>query len=1236
MSSKETKAILKEVREAIKTENFNDAIEKCEALLQDEPNNYMAYLLLGAAYQNSNKDQAAKYLRKAVEFSPAAPTVALQGLANCAPLNELPKIYEQLLDLVPEKSSYYFERLYVAGINNRCVGEECFNILKSEFKRNDQDVERRKYVLKYLAQLWVHFDFDVVEEDETTYKYALEELIADPDAEQYLNAYKRYLKLLYKKGDYTNCIKHACAVTEKYPHDIYAYEWVCKIYCECREVATECLNNQNQNIEQYVAALLQLNKNASLGLLIKAIEFYEQRQFVAARDLLYRVRELQPTYTIALELLARVEMVIGVWSMALSIWCKIGKKNSVEHALCLSHVSNEKAQLRETTEMLQKFDQNEDVMAVLARCYFKLGYIDQLKTLQLSILQQAEFLETPEAAIDLLQSCADTESFETLFLLSKLHLQLSHYATALNCMLKATRLQPYCAECFHYLGKIYYITKDIVRARKCFEKCVSLNPLCEDAVNNLSAIYQQLAEEDLNAALLLNTLQHMEFNDSKRIHYKLGLHFFNVNKWDDAIQSFRTAIKLDVSCMHYWESLGDAYAERGSYNSAIRVFQKILEMNPHNIYAKLQIALIKSTVRMYPEAIAEFDELLRTHPDYLPGLKGAAEAHIGLANNLKLEHLYGRCKYHLQMAVNHLQRAFLSLNDNNMFWLWRLTANVFVQTSRMPSSLAYLEVSGKLAKLEDETAILSRKDLFILAARFYTCAIKLKSNTFIWYEFALCCYYCAVYVPDVAVTQLELATKACKMAIHEQSDRWQNWNLLGVINLHNVINNLALAQHCFIQALTLERKSYMSWTNLGALYLKLGEIKLANQAFQRAQQSSPIYGNAWIGQAMIAEAIGEEEEALDLFRHCQQFEYHPESALGYAHWVCTVLADPQKCEITHYRHAINSMYADVVALDAINWYVVNEEKDATLAALSFQGFLNLQQKHYRPAERAYLQAVESTVATTNEQRDKLLTNLGYLYLKMNRPNDAINVFNRVTHASLKAIIGLALAFVRAGQHQEAYSLYNSVLKSLVADNEDKAGMILVAMAAMVYASQGEADTKTILYQCILLKNSPIQALYSACALGILHDDNQLTMTILTELKKYENSEVHSGHIAYLTAQHYVATKKTRKGLTYLLSRVHVFPHCAELRKVLADFLLNNFSHASQYHVATSQIALSSISLSHRNKAQKSDCIEDSKSLLIASRALKPVDKLRSLKLIQHAIRLHPQNQNAWLALQEVY
>lgn len=39
-------------------------------------------------------------------------------------------------------------------------------------------------------------------------------------------------------------------------------------------------------------------------------------------------------------------------------------------------------------------------------------------------------------------------------------------------------------------------------------------------------------------------------------------------------------------------------------------------------------------------------------------------------------------------------------------------------------------------------------------------------------------------MPEEAKNHLEMATKACQMAIKEQSNRWHNWNLLGVIQMH--------------------------------------------------------------------------------------------------------------------------------------------------------------------------------------------------------------------------------------------------------------------------------------------------------------------------------------------------------------------------------------------------------------------------------------------------------------------
>ncbi|XP_013109877.2 tetratricopeptide repeat protein 37 [Stomoxys calcitrans] len=1237
MATKEMKTLLKEIREAIKSEKYEEAIKKCQEVLKTEPTSYMGHLLMGAAYQNSNKQEAAKYLRKAVEYSsPQPPTVALQGLSNCAPTEELPKIYEQLIQLVPEKHLDYFEKLYNVSTSYAKIAPECLEIFKRLIANPDLE-SHKAILLKYYGRVVMRYDFSIEAEDESVYKSCLEEIISDNTLGDHLPAHKRYLKLLYKQQQLDICLANACKLVEFYPDDIYAYEWICKIYCENYDTGnSSLLENLAQPIEVYASKLSVLNPQSGLALLIQAIDKYRAEQYVAARDCLYKVLVIQPNYSVAMRLLACTEMQLEAYGLADALWQQLSDTTSVDYAICVSY-GEDQEKLSAAVEILKAQEKSEDVVRGLARCYFKLGDARNLNRLQMSDLCKAEFLyyDSPDEAIQFLGSTwEDLETFPALVLRGNYYYQLQDYSSALMCVLKATRLRPYSSECFYHLGKIYFASNDLVRSRKCFEKCVTLNPLNEDAVESLSAIYQQFGEEDLNVALLLNTLKRLKTPKKfKHIHYKLGLHYLNVNNCDEAIQCFRNAIKHDVSCMIYWESLGDAYAVRGSYNSAIRVFQKVLEMEPTNIYAKLQMAIMKTTIRMYSDAIEDFENLLKEHTDYLPALKGKAEAHIGLANFLNSEHRYGRAKDHLQMAVNMLQRCFLNPENLNMVWLWRLTAKVFVSTARMPESLANLDVSGKLAKRDSDIAFLTRKDLLNLALRFYTCALKLKQNTYLWYELALCSYYSANILTEDGQSHLEMATKACQMAIKEDPNRWHNWNLLGVINLHLLVNNLPMAQHCFVQALNLERKSYTTWTNLGVLYLKLNEIKMANQAFQRAQQSSPVYGNAWIGQAMIAECINEEEEAVDLFRHCQQFEYHPESSLGYAHWVCHILSDKEKCMLPHYKHAVDSMYADVVAFDAINWYTINEENEASTSAWSFLGFLCDRHRLYRLATKAYAKAAERS---SGAERDLMYTNLGYSHLRLNEPNEAIIAFNKIAHASFKPMIGLALAYYKAGQHQESYSVYKSVLKTVAGIEDDKASRILVAMASMVYAFQGEADTKTILYQCILLKDSPIQALFSACALGILHQDNQLSETILTELKKRENSEEHVADIAFLTAQYYLVNKQPRKALSYLMTRVHIFPNCSQLRKVLANFLLDNYGGKRQYENATSQIALSAITLVHASKTKKSNAMEDSQTLLVASKALEPVDKNRSLKLIQRAILLHPRNVNAWNALLAVH
>lgn len=325
------------------------------------------------------------------------------------------------------------------------------------------------------------------------------------------------------------------------------------------------------------------------------------------------------------------------------------------------------------------------------------------------------YLKTPEESIKSLQ---EDESYDGLITRALINFKLKDYNSSLTSFLKATRLKPYRAECFLGLGRVYLAVEDFVRARKCFEKTISLNPLERVAVEGLSFLLKKNNEIKANEILLEKTLTYLSPSQTHWVHFQLGLHTMAVQKFSEAIHHFRTALRYEVNNIIYWESLADAYFERGSFSSAMKVYEKIVEIDPKNKYAKLQIAIIKSTTSMDYDAIKCFDELIGENPDYIPARKGVAEAHFNLANyNLTLK-LFGRAKDHLQCAIGHLEKVLLNRNQN-MIWLWRLTGYIFYSTARMPESLAFLRVSGSLVSKErqEEVVTLERKDLFEFAAK---------------------------------------------------------------------------------------------------------------------------------------------------------------------------------------------------------------------------------------------------------------------------------------------------------------------------------------------------------------------------------------------------------------------------------------------------------------------------------------------------------------------------------------
>lgn len=105
---------------------------------------------------------------------------------------------------------------------------------------------------------------------------------------------------------------------------------------------------------------------------------------------------------------------------------------------------------------------------------------------------------------------------------------------------------------------------------------------------------------------------------------------------------------------------------------------------------------------------------------------------------------------------------------------------------------------------------------------------------------------------------------------------------------------------------------------------------------------------------------------------------------------------------------------------------------------------------------------------------------------------------------------------------------------------DKAN-VLCAMAAIAYMFQGADAVKTLLFQCIQIVPPMVAGFLATAALGILHNDHNLTSLVLRELKPYESDREYGHHAVTLCAYHHVVQGDLTQAVRVLANAIHRRP-----------------------------------------------------------------------------------------------
>lgn len=1097
----EAKILLKEARKAVDEDNFDVAITKCEEVLRVDPKNYMALVLLGMALRGGEKAFAA--FKKAISLKGNNP-LAYQGLA---------KAYENEGSAESLKASLevYYKISSFPGVNELSVFKKFYEIaLKIE------DANARDGIFNNLLD----GETDAIKKDKLiSLIVGILKTSKNIYGVKSLALYNKIIGVIEKPDSdilkkYFDCILnvegHESALNKFWEirnTSLVLKEWFCGVlvYClvhdikisiDLNEAEYLITNTREENVSSEIAQIAEVAINIMNGKItnayIKVMSIMKPKMRVEVPIFhtmccIYLGRFLEAENSIELYI-KNPSKNIDLCVKKLLFIAKASQHKSEKCFEALKLCKNlekkylgdaEKKALFYALLYLQKFNEAENCLADLTNSC-------EHKSLYAKLLCKTD--KTEEALKMLLD---DEDNHFNQLQIGIIYFKQKEYSNCFNYLLHSAKKNSHNFKVFLYLGDFYVSQeKNLEKAKKCYLKSFELNPECTRAGKSLSDIYMTLKDWISNEKLLKSLTKTFMETNSYQLHWawmQLGLHYIAIESWDNAVANLRTYIRLEPTDVDAWEALADAYYYRGSYTSAMKCYNKTVELDPLRKYCQMQIGTIQCLLGFLNDALDTYKTIC--DGSYIPALKGLAEVKIALANEKYSQNLYGSCRDNAQEAIDLVSP--LIVNQTKLTCLWKLLSNAISIILKLPSKYNWLYFNnfspsgiGKLQKYENE-------ELFNLEI---SCICKTINFTkvpdpHLYHELAS--MYLDYYNFSKNVTHIEKAYAAIEKCISIEKRRWQHWNLLGVICVYKAINKQSLAQHAFIKALKLDPINSTLWSNLGVFYLIIGEQKLANQSFKKAQEGNPAFIQSWIGQALIAECVGH-HEAMDLFRHASQLGFNRESSLGYSYCVSESLLSADDTDSSNLLYSIKNMYAVPAATDLMLRY--NDFENKCACSWNVYGILLENMGHFDKA----IEAFSKSYNFANEKhRESVLLNLARNYMHLEKFEYVIEILNLIPNVGSKLAYTLALSCYKKEEYEESYRIYSEILEHLETNNDDKV-FIFLALANIAYKSKDFETARHLSLQIIELckGDSQIDALLAHFALSILIKDVKIANFIM--------------------------------------------------------------------------------------------------------------------------------------------
>lgn len=207
----------------------------------------------------------------------------------------------------------------------------------------------------------------------------------------------------------------------------------------------------------------------------------------------------------------------------------------------------------------------------------------------------------------------DPYNADNFYMLSKIYLELGDIKQAENYAVIALKIDPYYAEVYHTLGLIYEKQGKVEEAAWHFEKAFLVNPNLVEPMQNLEDLYERIGKPSQTLKVFERALD--KYGDNLIILERVGRLYLKRNKEKEALDVAEKMIRLDPETSSGYILRSMVYVRQGEIERAFSDLQQVILNDPKNVAAHNELGRVYLAQGNKDKAREEFEQVLMLDPN---------------------------------------------------------------------------------------------------------------------------------------------------------------------------------------------------------------------------------------------------------------------------------------------------------------------------------------------------------------------------------------------------------------------------------------------------------------------------------------------------------------------------------------------------------------------------------------------------------------------------------------------